>query len=374
MGGTLMSIGTRLLILFSLLLFLVSICTPADADVRLNRTFLTSKKINLKRFTMLGLSGDGTIMTAQEKVSDLKLIQQGLVYKFWIIEFQGDDREKVKFSEILLPITEFQQTKISSDGKLVLITGNRGTKFLLIDVPTKKMSVIFEHKKGQPGFKSEIGLISWFVDRFCTWGYFYNAKNESTGFGMTTVDLSKSGLSMFSLAQSTVEFEKSYHAWYTEWVSPTQCYFIYKKKGTKKDTICFFDKGSVKEIDNTPHVVSEASAANRIVYCATRDGNKMETLVKDAVLGKSWVISKDGKPYTYMFIARDKGDTVIVSYVDIKKNSMSCFYGKEQEDFKLKPITALQKKPMCMLRLAAYGNVYATFDGNEINWAKLEQK
>ncbi|MGV8119110.1 MAG: hypothetical protein AB2L14_05025 [Candidatus Xenobiia bacterium LiM19] len=369
-----MRIRTRLLILFSLLLFFTSIFMPAYADIRLNKPFLTSKKINLKRFTMLGLSGDGKIMTAQEKVSDLKLIQKGLVYKFWIIEFQGEDREHVKFSEILLPITEFQQTKISSDGKLVLITGNKGTKFLLIDVPTKKLTVLFEHKTGQPGFKSEVGLVSWFVDKFCIWGYFYNSKSEMTSYGMATVDLSKQGVSIFSLAQSTTEFEKQYRAWYTEWVSPTQCYFIYKKKGTKIDRICFFDKGTVKELDQTSHTVSEASAANRIVYCATREGKKVETLVKDAVQGKTWILSKENKPYTYMFVAREKGDTVIVSYVDIKKNSMSCFYAREQEDFKLKPIAALQNKPMCMLRLAAYGNVYATFDGNEINWAKIEQK
>ncbi len=369
-----MSLRTRLLIILSLVLFALSLALPACADVRLNKVFLTSKKINLKRFTVLGLSGDGSIMTGQEKVTDLKLIQQGLVYKFWIIEFQGDDRDKVKFSEILLPITEFQQTKISSDGKLVLITGNKGTKFLLIDVPTKKLTVLFDHKKGEPGFKSEVGLISWFVDRFCTWGYFYNGKNQLTSTGMTDIDLSKQGLSMFTLAQSTAEFEKKYPAWYTEWVSSTQCYFIYKKKGSKKDYVCFFDKGSVKEIDQSSHIVSEASAANKIVYCATREGNKLETLVKDAVLGKTWVLTRDNKPYTYMFVARDKGDTVIISYVDIKKVSMSCFYAREQEDFKLKPIATLQKKPMCMLRLAAYGNVYVTFDGNEINWGKIEQK
>jgi|GEM_PF-1779786 len=369
-----MHIRSRLLILFSLILFSASQFLPAYADIRLNKPFLTSKKINLRRFTMLGLSGDGRIMTAQEKVSDLKLIQKGLVYKFWIIEFKGEDREKVKFSEILLPITEFQQTKISSDGKLVLIAGNKGTKFLLIDVETKKLTVLFEHRKGQPGFKSEVGLISWFTDKFCIWGYFYNNKSEMTSYGMATVDLSKQGVSAFSLAQSTIEFEKQYSAWYTEWVSPTQCYFIYKKKGSKKDIVCFFDKGSVKEIDSSPHIVSEASAANRIVYCATREGKKLETLIKDAVQGKTWFLSKENKSYTYMFVAREKGDTVIVSYVDVKKNKMSCFYAREQEDFKLKPIAALQNKPMCMLRLSAYGNVYATFDGNEINWAEIEKK
>jgi len=295
-----MHIRSRLLILFSLILFSASQFLPAYADIRLNKPFLTSKKINLRRFTMLGLSGDGRIMTAQEKVSDLKLIQKGLVYKFWIIEFKGEDREKVKFSEILLPITEFQQTKISSDGKLVLIAGNKGTKFLLIDVETKKLTVLFEHRKGQPGFKSEVGLISWFTDKFCIWGYFYNNKSEMTSYGMATVDLSKQGVSAFSLAQSTIEFEKQYSAWYTEWVSPTQCYFIYKKKGSKKDIVCFFDKGSVKEIDSSPHIVSEASAANRIVYCATREG-KAGNPYKGCCSGQN-VVFKQGKQVLYLYV------------------------------------------------------------------------
>ncbi len=73
-----------------------------------------------------------------------------------------------------------------------------------------------------------------------------------------------------------------------------------------------------------------------------------------------------------MFIARDKGDTVIISLVDIKQNKMNLFYAMEKDDFKLKPLSSWQGKPMCVVRIARFGKIYAAFTGSEIYWGKIE--
>jgi hypothetical protein len=344
------------------------------ADVRLGRSKLLARNFNLKTFSIGGLSGDGRILTGYEKVSDTKLKAKGLAYRVWIMEFPegcDDNPDKVKFDEVLLPITDFQQFWLATDGKTILISGNRGAKFLTIDVPSKKVTVLFDHVKGKPGFRGDPPLIQYYNGTFYVWGYFYNENDEEISRGMASLDLTKTGADIFKLAFSTKELDKL-KAWYVEFVSPSTAYIITRKKGTKEDTLSYFDNNKIKELDKSTAFMAEASAANRIVYSVNRDKGVSETFVKDAVQGKSWKLNKDNKVYTYMFISRDKGDTVIVSLLDIKQNKMSLFYAMEKDDFKLKPLASWQNKSMCVVRLARYGKVYATYTGSDIYWGKTE--
>lgn len=359
------------LVVFLLMAFFTLVVNSVSADVAITQVKLASKGINTKAFFILGPSADGRIVTGYEKITDPKIIAKGYAFKFWIIEFQGDDREKVKFDEIPLPITDFQQAWLSHDGKTQLITAERGAKFLKVDIPSKKVTVLFDHKKGVPGFRSEVGLIEYFNGKFYVWGYFYNDKDEETERGMAEVDLTKSGPDMFKMAYNTKEFEKL-PAWYTEWVSPSSCFIILKYQGKKEDTLSFYDNGKIKPLDKSWKYHAEAAAANRVVYSLNRDKNVIDTMLIDAVQGKTWKLASGDKVYSYMFIAREKGETVIVSLVDLAKAKMSLFYAMEKDDFKLKPISAIQNKPVGVVRLAAYGKIYVVYTGSEIYWGKLE--
>lgn len=359
------------ILLIALVSFIVMVHSISQADITISQIKLTSKGIRLKAFAILGLSGDGNVLTCYEKITDPKVIQKGYAYKFWIFEFQGDDRDKVKMTDILLPIKDFQQSWISHDGKWNLITADRGAKFLLVDIPNKKVTVIFDHKKGIPGFRSEIGNIEYFNGKYYVWGYFYNEKDVETKRGLAEVDLSKTGPEMFTLAHDTDKFEKQKN-WYTEWVGPAQCFCVKRDDKTKTDTLKFYDNGKLTEMDKTSRFLAEASAANRCIYSLYRDKDTIETLIKDAVLGKTWKLASGTKPYSNMFIAREKGDTVIASLVDLKRNNISFFYAMEKDDFKLKPIEAMQNKSLRIIRLAPYGKVYATFDGTSLYRGKLE--
>jgi hypothetical protein len=367
-----MSTTGKFSIYLMILVFLLS-AVPANADVRLTQIKLTSKKINLAKFAIVNLSGDGRILTGIEKVDDPKLKLKGLVYRLWIIEFQGDDREKVTFSDILLPITEFQQMSLSDDGSVGLITANRGTKFLKLDVPARKVSVIFEHKNDSPGFRSDIGMVYYFKDKFCIWGYFYDKNKVEKERGMTTVDLSKSGIDIFHLGFNTAKFEKRYmNSKYTEWVSPSQCFIIGKKPTEKLSrTLALYDGGTLKELDTAPNFRGAAASNGRVVYFVEREKDKNETILKDPSQGKTWKLASGAKPYSYAFVSRN-GQTVVISMADIRQNKMSYFYGTEKDDFKIKPITAAQGVPLNVLRLAPYGKYYVTFNGSEIYWGKLE--
>lgn len=356
-----------------LVAFLGFISAPCSADVQISQVKLTSKGINLVKFGIVYLSGDGSTLVAYEKVSDLKLKQQGYVYKLWIIECPGLERDKITYKDIPLPITELQNVSLSNDGRTALITANRGARFLTVDIPSRKVTVIFDHKKGTPGFRSDIGMLYYFKDRFCVWGYFYDSKDIETSRGMTTLDITKSGSDIFKLAFDTKKFEKKYFkSRYLEWVSPHQCFLIGRGKGDKERKLLFFDTNKVKELDHAVSFPGAASSGSRIVYSVMRAKDKSDAFVKDVESGKSWKLNQDSRVYSYAFISRDGGKTVVISDVDVKGNKMNYFYAMEKDNFALKPIKALQNKPICQLRLAPSGETYATFDGNNIYMGKLE--
>lgn len=360
-------------IIIAFILFFVT--SPAKADVRITRVKLSSKNINPIKLGLITLSGDGKVLLAYEKVSDLKLKKEGYVYKLWVIEFLADDRDKVQFTEILLPVTEFQQCCISYDGKTAIITANRGAKFFKLDIPSKKLTLLFEHKKGIPGFRSLLGIMQYFNNKFYIWGYFYNSKAQETQRAMALLDLSKTGADIFQPAFDTKAFEDYYYnSLGIQWVSPSQCFILGNKPNEKDLILAFYNAGKVKIIDRAPFFKGGniCSPPGRVLYVIDRSSDVKETIIKDAITDKTWKLSSENKPYNYLNLSVNAGETAILTLIDVKQNKMSFFYAMEKDGFVIKPIQAYQNKPMCVLRLAPYGKVYATFDGSDIYWGKLE--
>jgi hypothetical protein len=368
-------------ILFTMVLtlsfFVLCALCPVQAEVRISPAAFKAKNINLKNFALLGLSGDGQVLTGIEKISDPLLIQKGFSHKFWIFDYPSDEKATPSCSEVLLPINDFQQSWLSFDGKKNLVTANKGATFLLVDIPSRKVTVLFDHKKGTPGFRSSVGNIEYFDGKYYVWGYFYNEKDEKKSEGLAEVDLSKSGPDMFRMSQSTEEIMKQ-KPWYTEWVGPQQCFLLKRKKqGIRDDSLIYFDKGTSREIEKIQRILHEASAAGRCVYTcvdpASKENNVLYAVnLVDAVSGKKWKIASSPVKYENLFIARDKGDTILLSVVNLKANKMSIFYAMEKDNFALKPIPSLQNRQLNVMRLARYGKAYASFSGTEIIWGKLE--
>lgn len=364
-------VNIAVLIVFISILF----CRSVYADVRISNAKLNALKINPKKFNIITLSGDGSVLLCYEKVTDLKLKQKGNVFKLWIIEFLADDRDKVKYSELLLPLTDFQQCCISYDGNTAIITGNRGAKFLKIDIPKKKVSVIFDHIKGKPGFRSHVGIMQYFNNKFYNWGYFYDGKDQVTKKGIALIDLSRKDHEMFELAYDTTEFEKTY--WlsrFTTWISPNQCFIMGNKPDEKETTLAYYNQGEIKVVDRAQTFKGGAAASpgGKILYVADRPNGERETLIQDVFHDRSWSLYSENKPFSYLALSANNGETAILSRVDIKNNRMSYFYAMERDGYLIKPITAMLNKPISVMRIAPFGKIYTTFDGSNIYWGKLE--
>lgn len=379
---------------FSLILlicFLFSLFTASvNAEIRITQAKLNAQKINIAKFGIVNISDNGKVVTAYEKLSDLKLKQKGQVYKLWIFEFTTDKREGVKISEVILPCTMLQNAALSPDGKTSIVTAERGSKFIKVDIPTKKATVLFEHKKGIPGFRCDSGIIQYYdSNRVGAVGYFYDEKDRVVNRATALIDPTKKGNAIFKLGfNSTVfEYKVGDKSKYIEWYDADKCFFVgkFKSKGKSEEQgewLCHMNNGKIEKLVKADMFLSLACGKGVIVYTSAKDNpNKKagqlkytqpETFVYDLSVGKPVKISPTNDMYGYIATSKD-GRAAIISQYDMRNQKVSYFYGNKANGFKMAPIPELQKTPMSQMRLCYSGSAYVTWDGSQIIWGKFNK-
>ena len=66
------------------------------------------------------------------------------------------------------------------------------------------------------------------------------------------------------------------------------------------------------------------------------------------------------------------GSTAIMSDLSLKSTTVSYYYGKDVNNFKMRPIHEQARVSLNQLRLSEYGNAYVTWDGFQITWGELK--
>ena len=373
--------------LLSLLCFFLTIMTASvNAEVRITQAKLNAKKINIVKFGIVNISDNGKVVTAYEKLADPKLKQKGQVYKLWIFEFTTNTREGVNIGEVILPCTMLQNAALSPDGKTAIVTAERGSKFIKVDIPTKRATVLFEHKKGIAGFRCDSGLIQYYDNnRVGASGYFYDEKDKMTMRATALIDPDKKGNAIFKLGfnSTAFEYEIGDKSKYIEWYDADKCFFVgkfqTKGKQEKGEWLCHMSGGKIKKLVNADMFLSMACGKGVIVYTSAKNNTDKkaqlkyanpETFVYEIDKEKATKISPTNDMYGYIATAKN-GSAAIISLYDLKTQRVSYFYGNKESNFKMSPIPELQKTPMSQLRLCYNGAAYVTWDGSQIIWGKL---
>lgn len=380
----------KVMICALLVLFTVSV---ASAEVRITQAKLIANKINLLKFGIMNISNSGKVVTAYEKVANPKLKQQGTAYRLWIFEFKGDSRDNLVMSSVLLPCSLLQNAALSPDGKTCVITAERGSKFIAVDIPSKTVKVLFEHKKGTPGFRADSGLIQYYDNEHLgSVGYFYDNKDRATARAIALIDPTKTGNKIFREGYNSTKFEYQMgdKAKFLEWCDVGKCFFVMRVKGKNdgkiKEDLCYLSDGRIKILASADVFLSSSCGKNTVVYtCGERlKKNKVDntnpssnyknlaTYAYDVTKDHQPVkLTNDGKLYSYIATAKD-GSAAIISDVNLRALRVTYLYGTKESGFKMKPIKGLEKTAMSQLRLAPDGKAYVTWDGIQIIWGKLK--
>lgn len=382
----------RLTVLMLLAVFVFGLTTANATTIRITQPKLKALKISIMRFGIMNISQNGNVVTAYEKVSDTKMKQKGTVYKLWVFDFSGKTRDSVKISEVLLPCTALQNAALTHDGKTCLITAERGSKFIKVDIPTKKATVLFEHKKGHEGFRCDTGVIQTYPDgKIGASGYFYDKKDQIICKAIAYVDPTKTGYSIFKKAFDTTKFESviGNNADYVEWVDAGRCFWVGKiKKSTEQykfkegnKVLCYYDRGKTTILDEAPYFIHFSAGKDRIIYTVSdkalerKEGEfqnyeNPKTYVID-INKKRVQVNQNDRLYQYLTMSKN-GSTAIMSDLSLKSTTVSYYYGKDVNNFKMRPIHEQARVSLNQLRLSEYGNAYVTWDGFQITWGELK--
>ncbi len=372
----------------AVLVFLVCCTFAAQAEVRITQAKLSAKKINIIKFGIVNISNDGKVVTAYEKLSDAKQKQKGNVYKLWVFEFKGKTRDDVQISEILLPCSMLQNAALSPDGKTSIVTAERGSKFIKVDIASKKATVLFEHKKGVPGFRCDSGIIQYYDNAHVgASGYFYDEKDKMTKRAVAIINPLKTGNAIFELGFDSTKFEfvAGDKAKYLEWCDVGKCFFVGRFEKSPGEWLCYMDNGKVTRLVNADSFISLSCGKELVAYTTAKKNidkatGKQDqkqplldpvTYVRNVNAKEPYKVSPSQKMYTYIATSKD-GSTVVISDIDLKGQRVSYFYGRKEDNYKMKPIPELQKTAISQLRLAPNGKAYVTWDGSQVIWGELK--
>jgi len=346
-----------LILVFCFTLLLSSISYGA---IKLDRGALSTKYVvKFQDFRICLLSKTGDLLVGMEKITDVNLIKQGKVYKIYIFNLDINENKILNSKIAYCDFDRFEQVVLSDDGKNLLMIGNTGTKISLLNISTMKVSTIFEHVKGKPGFRCEpIGL--YYEGKFYVKGYAYNADQYSEGQYIARVDITKKEKSLFENTVNIDEVIKDLGGDITTFylISPYRGYFAIENEKKDGEHLVAHHDGKVIKIDSGLSITDLVGSNNRVIYNVVRKVNtKPETILMDVITKKKWVL---GNYVGYSSISRDDGKVVIVTNFDSgTKVRMSYYSARDKDGYKTKAITDLQHVVPGHIILSADGKVFA---------------
>jgi len=337
-------------------------------------------KIEIATFELFFISTDGKLCLGTEGVTDRNLLKKGVAYNLHAFVFDG---EKLKeLITIPIPFRDITQMCATNDGREVLISGERGTKFVLVDVLRKKVEPLFSYRKGQPGFRT-IAIIQNFGGAYYAYGYLYDKTQKRTFKGMVRLNLAKKGTP--EMFEPGLDFVKATKALTIPWksfefASPDTLFITtHSVKDNKVNPNAFilyhWNGSQAKVIDHGLSLGGLESIDDRVFYAVRRTPAVYSLLIKDFTTKKIWKVYSGEIPFSYLYLSKgDGGRTILTTLFNFDKKNMTVYYGHEAGNFALKVVPGLDKVPFGAIRLSPDGGFYATFSPQGVVVGRVPEK
>lgn len=332
---------------------------PCAPPLQLNPAALEARGVDMKMFALVALSRDGNVLVAMERSKDASLRQRGISHVLRVFHF-GAGR-LLRLETIPVPISGLQQVALSDDGSKALTIGESGSKFAMVDLVTRRTSVLWQHRRGTPGFRSEPVVAWWNQGAFHLLGYLHNERDQVTFEGVVRLNPSRGDAGMFEALLDLRQVRSSLGSILFETiVSESEAYFgVVRRPGQIE--IHEYRSGRLRKMDQVRAVGGIASAPNRFMYAARFENGSANVILVDGPSQKVVRLGRDNLPYSYLFLSHNGGHTVILTLIDFRAKTMSYFFGLESEGFKIRPVRPLQDIRPGTLRLSGDGRVYAFY-------------
>lgn len=289
-----------------------------------------------------------------ERVQSLELRMKG--FASMLRAFSLDAQGRVTgVKNVLIPCYLVEDSAVSSDGKTVVLFGDEGTKILKVDLTTGEVSSLFKKTAGQAGFSPTTRI--WYAGgHFFMKGYFYNSKGYLLNYAVAQLDLSKADDP--KLFKSTWNLSETYHLIGKPvgeaLISGNEGFLV----GTdgKIQTLFHYLAGKLSRVDSEKNFGSMAAAGNRVFYTFQVDSQHWGGVIKDLESGKSWMMNPES-----IVILPYLSETGQIAVVGMGNSKLKFYYysARQDNDFKLEPISNLQGTAPQILRLSGDGRRFA---------------
>ena len=324
----------------------------ASAKIKLDNQALSDYGINLSEFRISILSYKGDMLVGIERVEDLELRKEGKIYKLHILKVDVKNQIVRSCNSAYVDLNSLEQLVLSDNGDKLLIMGNKGTRFLMLDTISMKLKDIFSCEKGKPGFRGEsIGM--YFNDAFYVKGYFYDKDQYSEGDYIAKLDPDKTGLAAFEKTFNIGDLMLDLGSVNTFYLLAPDIGFFTVRKLEGEFLVAYY-KGKVIELDSGRAITDMAGSPSRVVYSVMRSKTTSETILLDLDTNKTWNF---GRSLPYSFIAHNNGKTVVLAEANYSDIKMNFSYAREEDSFKIKPL--LENVEPGSFKLSGDGNVFA---------------
>ena len=329
-------------------------CAPA---VQLGPTFLEAKGIDMKMFALVALSRDGNILVAMERTRDASLRQRSISHVLRVFRFTSG--RLARLDTIPVPIAGLQQVALAEDGSKALAIGESGSKFAMVDLVQRKATVLWQHRRGSAGFRSEPVVAWWQQGSFYLLGYLHNDRDQVTFEGVVRLNPARADAGAFEPRLDLRQVRRSLGSILFETVvGEGEAYFgVVRRPGQIE--IHEYRSGRMRRIDTVRAVGGIASSPGRLMYAARFDNGSADVVLVDAS-GRTWHVGRDNLPFSYLFLSQN-GRTMVMTLIDFRAKTMSYFYGFEGDGFRVRPLRPLLGIRPGTLRLSGDGRVYAFY-------------
>jgi len=329
----------------------------ATATTILTPAQLVARGIDPMMFSMVTFSEDGNMLLGIERTKDLKLKVQGISHLLRIFQFRAG--KLVRLDTVPLPTSAFEQLSLNPPGSKAVVIGEGGSKFIEVDLSARTARVFWTHKRGTAGFRSE--MVAWWYNGVCyLLGYLHDTQDNVIFDGVVRLNPSNRGHEIFEAGLDKRPVQRALGALLFEmYVNEREAFFGVTRRSDLVEVYHYLN-GKLTKLDEALAIGGIASAPSRILYAARYVNGRRDLVLRDMALKKTWHLGKDNLPYNYLFLSGD-GKTAVLTLMDFRNNTMSYFYARESDGFKVKPLAPLQDVKPGTLRLASGGRVFAYY-------------
>jgi hypothetical protein len=337
------------------ILIFLQTCAAA-AQIEYNSSYLARYGVDFSRFKMATFSENGKVGVGLEKVNSLKLRIKGDVWILRIFKFDTYNRI-LGIKSVLLPVSDIDNIAVDRKGKIAVIISQYGTEFLKVNLQSGKIKILFKHTKGKPGFRAQI-FLGYRDGNFIAQGYFYDSKGYWLSNAVAKLNLSHPNSSnFFSKTWNIGKTFKQLGNVKSWWIVSGSEGFIAAQKGEKVN-LYHFDNGKITHLDTAKAYGGFAAANHRILYFALRPNGIRQTIIKDTLSGKTWILENSRTPYLYPYLS-ENGKIAVFALLNLKLARISFFYARQTDNFKVHPLKNLQNVLLGVFRLSGNGKRYS---------------